>query len=130
MQLTRETPDANIVRAWEAGAVRIGEEWLSGHLILSAERVVREWPVADPTALEIADLRPALELEPEIILLGTGQTLVFPSLDLAEMLSGQRVGLEVMSTPAACRTFNVLVSERRRVVAALFNPAPSSSSGG
>ena len=45
-----------------------------------------------------------------------------PDVELMAALAEQRVGLEIMSTPAACRTFNVLVQERRRVVAAMFNP--------
>jgi len=84
--------------------------------------VIEDWRVASPAEVALADLEPALALQPEIVLLGTGSTLVWPEADLMAALATRRVGLEIMSTPAACRTFNVLVHERRRVAAALFNP--------
>jgi len=121
MQLTLETSNANVVRAWEAGAVRVGEEWIRGHLIVSAQALLRGWAVTDPAALRLTDLEPAFELQPEIIVLGTGSSLVLPLADLMAELAQRRIGLEIMDTPAACRTYNVLVHERRSVVAALFN---------
>ena len=60
---------------------------------------------------------------PEIVLLGTGRRLRFPPAALTRSLAAARVGLEVMDTPAACRTYNILTGERRRVLAALlFDP--------
>ncbi|HSC16586.1 MAG TPA: MTH938/NDUFAF3 family protein, partial [Gammaproteobacteria bacterium] len=71
----------------------------------------------------IADLEPALALDPTIIVLGTGTEHLLPDVELMAAVAARSVGLEIMSTPAACRTFNVLLGEQRRVVAALFNPA-------
>ena len=59
------------------------------------------------------------------MLLGTGGAMLLPDVDLMALLAKRGIGLEIMSTAAACRTFNVLVHEQRRVVAALFNPPPS-----
>ena len=112
--------EANLVAAWESGAVRIGEEWIRSHLILSAEDVVRDWDVSDPAGLELTDLAPAIELEPDVIILGTGTSLTLPEIDLMSEVATHGIGLEIMDTPAACRTYNVLVHERRAVVAALF----------
>ena len=126
MQLTRETTPANLVRAWEPGRIRVLDRWVQGHLIVSSDRLIENWAVEAPEQLQVADLRDALALQPEIVLLGTGAELLLPDVDLMAELAAQRVGLEIMSTPAACRTFNVLVHEQRRVVAALFNfPAAS-----
>jgi uncharacterized protein len=72
--------------------------------------------------LTIEHLEPALALEPAIIVLGTGTERLLPDVELMGDVAARSVGLEVMSTPAACRTFNVLLQEQRRVVAALFNP--------
>lgn len=121
MQLTREQTDANLVRAFDGSAIRVNEEWIEGHLILAGDRIIRNWRARAPETLTLADLDPALELAPQIILLGTGADLVFPALELTAALAAQGIGLEVMSTPAACRTFNVLVCDGRRVVAALIN---------
>jgi uncharacterized protein len=70
--------------------------------------------------LRVDDLAPALELNPQILLLGTGKTHCFPPAELMGAVLKQNVGLEVMTTDAACRTYNVLVSEGRSVVAALI----------
>ncbi len=127
MQVTRETTQANVIRAWEPGRVRIGERWLAGHVIVSAERVIETWNVGKPTDLSLADLQPAIDLSPTIVLLGTGNGVLLPDIELMDALAGRSIGLEIMSTPAACRTYNVLVHEHRRVVAALFNPPARSA---
>jgi uncharacterized protein len=122
MQLTRDGSPQNFIRAWEPGRVRIAERWIAGHVIVSAEQIVEGWTSAAPTALTVGDLSPALAFAPTILLLGTGTDRFLPDVELMAALAEQRVGLEIMSTPAACRTFNVLLQEQRRVVAALFNP--------
>jgi uncharacterized protein len=76
--------------------------------------------VTSPEALSAQDLQPAINLNPKIVLLGTGSRLALPNIDLMTVLAAQGVGLEIMDTPAACRTYNVLVHEDRDVVAALF----------
>ena len=122
MEIARETPEANVVRAWEPGRMRVGETWFEGHLIVSADRVITDWQIGSPAEVAVANLRPAIGLDPEIILLGTGEDVLLPDVGLMRALAAESIGLEIMTTPAACRTFNVLISEHRRVVAALFNP--------
>jgi len=123
MEIAREQPQANVVRAWERGRLRIGATWYEGHLIIAADRVITGWDVSSPLAIGRSALEPAVALEPEIILLGTGPDVILPNLELMAALADEAIGLEIMTTPAACRTFNVLLNEERRVVAALFNPA-------
>jgi uncharacterized protein len=127
LQLTRETTPAHLIRAWEPGRVRVLERWVQGNVIVAPDRVIENWQVTSPTQLRSEDLRDAVALEPEIILLGTGAEIVLPDVDLMAELAALHIGLEIMSTPAACRTFNVLVHEQRRVVAALFNAAARES---
>jgi uncharacterized protein len=122
LQLTRDTAPANLIHSHEPGRIKIGERWLGGDVIVAPDRLIEGWRVEAPAEITLADLEPALALEPEIVLLGTGAALVWPEEDLMSELAARRIGLEIMSTPAACRTYNVLVHERRRVVAALFNP--------
>ena len=121
MQLTRESGTQHIIRAWEPGRVRIAERWIAGNVIVSAEQIVEGWTTVTPAALTIEDLAPALAFAPTILLLGTGTDRFLPDVELMAALAEQRVGLEIMSTPAACRTFNVLLQEQRRVVVALLN---------
>ncbi len=125
MQLTRDSAEAWLIRAWEPGRVRVGDRWLQGHVIVAADRILPDWNIGAGGGIALEHLAPAIELDPEIILLGTGEAAAVPDVGLIAALARRSIGLEIMSTPAACRTFNVLVSEQRRVVAALLNrPAP------
>ena len=121
MQLHRDSAAANLIRAWEPGRIRIAERWLTGNVIVGADRIIEGWAVAAAASLTLEDLAPALALEPTIVLVGTGTQRLLPDVELMAALAGRSVGLEIMSTPAACRTFNVLLQEQRRVVAALFS---------
>ncbi|MDC3267161.1 MTH938/NDUFAF3 family protein [Gammaproteobacteria bacterium] len=106
--------------AWEKGCVQVGEQWIHSHLIISAQNLLIDWNVSDPNSLTLADLELAISFEPELIILGTGNSVCIPNLDLMAEAANQGIGLEIMDTPAACRTYNVLVHENRAVVAALF----------
>jgi uncharacterized protein len=121
MQLTRDSHALHYIRAWEPGRVRIADRWLAGNVIVAAEHIVESWTTLAPSELTLAALEPALALEPAIVLLGTGTQRSLPDVTLMAALAARSVGLEIMSTPAACRTFNVLLQEQRRVVAALLN---------
>lgn len=123
MQITREASASNLIRAWESGRVRVGEEWINGHLIVTAETIVRDWRPDDPARPVLSDLEPALALEPEIIVIGTAAATPMPDVDLMAELAARAIGVEIMTMPAACRTYNVLVHERRRVAAALCTSA-------
>ena len=110
---------ANYIAAYRAGAVRIGEQEYQHSLIVTPERLL-QWTVSSSSELTLAHLADALQPQPDILVLGTGPRLEFPPLALQAALSGQRIGLEIMDTAAACRTYNVLLSENRRVAAALI----------
>jgi uncharacterized protein len=122
MQLTRDDAAAHLIRAWEPGRVRVADRWLAGNVIVGSERVIEGWTTIEPHRLTIAELEPALALAPTILVLGSGTDGLLPDVVLMAAVAARSVGLEIMNTPAACRTFNVLLQEQRRVVAALFNP--------
>ena len=122
MQLTRDSSAVNFIRAWEPGRVRVADRWVAGNVIVGNEAIIESWTTNAAGRLTIADLEPALALQPTIIVLGTGTERLLPDVELMAEVAARSVGLEIMNTPAACRTFNVLLQEQRRVVAALFNP--------
>ena len=122
IEFTRETADTHLVTAWQQGGLRIGDVWIRRHVIVTADRIVRDWQATDPENLAPDDLEAALAADPDIIILGTGETLRRPRLDLMALMAQRRIGIEIMDTPAACRTYNVLVHEGRSVAAALFIP--------
>jgi len=121
LKLTLDSTAANVISAWEDGTVRVGDTWYSGHLILTPETIIKNWQVTRPENLQLSHLEPVIDLDPEVIIVGTGLQLIFPNTSLTELLAKKKIGLEIMGTPAACRTYNVLVHEGRRVAAALFS---------
>jgi uncharacterized protein len=98
----------------------VGSQPHSGNLIVPWTGPVQRWGPADFGALTPAHFDELLRLEPELVIFGSGARLRFPSPALLRNLIGRRIGVESMDTAAACRTYNVLVSERRSVVAALL----------
>jgi uncharacterized protein len=120
MQFTREQSSSHLIRAWEPGRIRIAERWFTTHLIVSADTILSEWTPRDTSRVTVADLEPVLELEPELIILGSGSVAAPPDVDLMAELAARGIGLECMQTSAACRTFNVLIHEGRRAAAALI----------
>ncbi|HPU53139.1 MAG TPA: Mth938-like domain-containing protein [Burkholderiaceae bacterium] len=92
-------------------------------LLVSAQGEVRPWEVASVEQLGPPDFEAMLGLNPEVVLLGTGDRQRFINPRLYACLTQVRIGVEIMDTGAACRTYNILMSEGRHVLAALIPPA-------
>lgn len=110
----------NYIRSYGPGRVAINQQTYTRSLIVTPSRVVADWPpqaFADLAGTHFATL---LAFEPEVIVLGTGTRLRFPSPAVTAALAQANIGLEVMDTGAACRTYNVLMGDGRRVLAALL----------
>jgi uncharacterized protein len=121
MQLSHELPDyAYTLRAADGRSAKVNERVLTRSFILSPSVLQEDWAPNNAAALTPEDLSPLLALQPEVILLGTGDRQVFPA--AAVMAAGltRGIGIEVMTNAAAARTFNVLAGESRRVVAAFL----------
>ena len=118
MKLELEAGTALTVRGWRPGELRIGRDVWREPVLLSPEEV-RPWPLKDDEAVTLDHLAPLIEEQPDIIILGTGEVQRFPDHDVVARLLVKGIGLEVMDTGAACRTYNVLASEGRAVAAAL-----------
>lgn len=93
---------------------------MRGSCIVSADTLITQWEPQSFAHLQVAHLEAILALAPELVVLGTGPAQQFPSAEIRALLTARGVGLEVMQLGAACRTFNVLVQEERRVAAGLF----------
>ena len=116
----QDCDNALLVRAYQDGQVTVGQQHYRRSIILTRERVLDDWRPQQYQELIDADLHTLRELQPEIVLLGTGPALHFPAPSLTALLLEAGIGVEVMDTAAACRTFNVLLGEDRDVVAALM----------
>ena len=121
MKIEREQPDGrNAFTGYGEGYVEVNKTKYHKSLVVSAERVIDDWPAEEIGALSADHLAAILELRPEIVLLGTGAVFAFPEPRLLAPLHKAGIGVEVMDTPAACRTYNILLGEGRNVVAALI----------
>lgn len=100
--------------------VAVNQEKYGENLIVLPESLIPEWSSATPATLTAEDMQVLLGLGTEIILLGTGSRQRFPSGALMRPFAPARIGLEVMDLQAACRTYNILAAEGRKVAAALL----------
>jgi uncharacterized protein len=109
-----------LIRAYELGRITVGDQQYAHSLILSPGRAITAWRPRHTDDLSPADFAVVVALQPDIMLLGTGGRLKFPATPVTVDLLQAGIGVEVMDTAAACRTYNILLAEQRRVVAALL----------
>ncbi len=120
MKLHLEDPRGiHVVQAVDAGGIVINETRHRHSLVVSAQQITPGWPVASANAIDEAACQAILAHDAEIVLIGTGARHVILAPRLHAWFAGRGMGLEIMDTAAACRTYNVLAGEARRVVAAL-----------
>jgi uncharacterized protein len=110
----------NTVTAYGPGFIEINRVRHQTSVRLVPDQPAQDWKVSGFDALTAEDFADLLRSEPEVVLLGTGARQRFPHPRLSAPLAAARVGLEVMDTQAACRTYNILVAEGRRVLAVLL----------
>ena len=115
-----QTVGQNTVTAYGDGYVSVNAVRYNSNLVILPDRLITEWTTARFETLGVADFELLAALDAEIVLLGTGNQLRFPRPELLQPLIKAQKGLEVMDVQAACRTYNVLISEGRSVAAALI----------
>jgi len=110
----------NKIDSYSAGQVTITNKVYQSSLLVSPEVIVPDWPPKLFSDLAISHIEQIMTLAPEIVILGTGKSLTFPSELLLQPITGRSIGIEIMDTGAACRSYNFLLGEGRHVVAALL----------
>jgi uncharacterized protein len=116
--------NANVVSGYANGSLQIGGELWSRSVLLPWQGAVTPWEDATFERLGAAHFAAVAALAPELVLFGSGRRLRFARSEWLQPLIDRRIGIESMDTAAACRTYNLLVAEGRRVVAALLVEAP------
>ena len=119
MQADRPDGGNSITRHSPEGVLVAGTEYRS-HVLVPWRGSAVAWPVAGFDALDEHSFDAVLALSPELVIFGSGSRLRFPPPAILKQLMARRIGFETMDTPAACRTYNVLLAEGRAVVAALI----------
>lgn len=108
------------IRGYQPGQIQVNDQLFTQSIIVAPYKLITDWQPQTLDELTYEFLVDAVVLEPAILLIGTGATLQFPSIELYGDLINQGIGVEIMDTSAACRTFNALTAEDRNVVAALL----------
>jgi uncharacterized protein len=119
----------NAITAFAPGMVRVGDQTCTASVVVPWRGEVQPWPCTAFEQLRAQHFEQLLALAPELVIFGSGQRLRFAAPALMRALIERRVGVETMDTAAACRTYNVLAGEGRRVVAALILEAPAFPQG-
>ncbi|MCR9192099.1 MAG: MTH938/NDUFAF3 family protein [Gammaproteobacteria bacterium] len=119
MEIQLESPEQHAIRSYNDTSITVAGETLSHSCIVCEQGIQKDWPIQTLATLSIKDLEPLVRHAPKIILLGHNSKQQ-PNPEVISTLSTQRIGLECMSIGAACRTFNVLLGEKRAVVLGLI----------
>ncbi len=120
MKFTREMTGSLVMQSVSDGAIRVSGETYRHPIALTPDEVLSRWDGKPVDQLDTDDFEPLLTDGTEIVLLGTGGRQQFPPRELTFAFARRGIGLEIMHTAAAARTFNVLASEGRRVAAVLY----------
>jgi uncharacterized protein len=124
MKLEIDLPGKDLYRieSYTTGMICINGEHLKSSLIVSPRLLIDSWPPKSFTDIAPQHMDQVIQLNPDIIILGTGRQLYFPPAHISEQIRLLGIGFEVMDTGAACRCYNLLMGEGRNVAAALIMP--------
>lgn len=134
MKVTQEqTEGVFTIHAYHTGGITVsvplggtaagpdgGQMLLTESFIIGAQTLLTDWPPQRLEELQADHFAPVVERAPEVFLLGSGPSLRFPAPAVVAPLAGHGIGVETMDSRAACRTFNILVAEGRRCLAAIL----------
>ena len=113
-------PSLNTVSAYGPNYIEINAQRYTNSLLLSPESPVIEWSCTRFEDIKTEDFEQIAKLEPAVVIFGSGERIRFPKPALIAPLIARNIGIETMDLQAACRTYNVLMAEGRKVVAALL----------
>ncbi|MGB8636098.1 MAG: Mth938-like domain-containing protein [Rhodanobacteraceae bacterium] len=118
MELSLEQPQAGLtIRRVDEDAVVVGSQTIRSSFMLTPERLIESWSASSISEIDPEHIEQLLQLKPELVLLGTGERQQFASPEVQAGLLRRGIGLECMDNAACARTYNLLVSEGRHVVA-------------
>lgn len=121
MKLTLEnTGEANRIRSYDVGSITVNDTEVTSTLVLMPQQLHDEWGPRTVDELRTHHLDDIVAMAPELVLIGTGRRQQFPDREIMIRTIQAGLGIEVMTTEAACRTYNVLAAEGRQVAAVLF----------
>lgn len=112
--------DQYLITGYDADFIEINKKRYQKNLVLLPDQLIEDWPVDDFEGITETSFAGILDLKPEVVLLGTGRQHHFLHPKQFQLLTNNSIALECMATAAACRTYNILMAEGRKVAAALI----------
>ena len=122
LELDNNDKDLNRIDSYDTGVICINGTRLTSSLIVSPYLLINDWPPQRFADIASQHIEQILQLHPEIIILGTGHQLQFLAPQLTSYIQQHGIGFEAMDTGAACRCYNLLMSEGRKIAAGLLLP--------
>jgi uncharacterized protein len=117
-----DTSGGLLIRGYGAEGVVVNDRVYASSLIVTPQRVIADWRPRSASDLRAEDCSLLVQIEPQILILGTGDRQVFPEPANYWPILERGIGIEIMDTGAACRTYNIIMAEGREVAAALILP--------
>lgn len=124
MKIQPDIANVQSISAYAQGWISIGKQKIMRSLVLGSRGERLDWPCDKFEDLDASHFAQLAAFNPELVIFGSGQRLRFPSPAWIQSLTEMQIGIETMDTHAACRTFNVVASEGRHVIAALLIEHP------
>ena len=121
MKFSEEKIDQGyFISSYDQDGISVNGIVLTSSFVISHEKLVKDWAPDSIASLRNDHLEPLIALEPELVLIGTGTTLTFPDIENYARLIQHNIGVEIMDSGAACRTYNILLGEGRKVAAGII----------
>ena len=120
IELDSELSTSNKIISYSNGSFRLKDSLLKRNIVISKNCLIENWIVESYHNLATRHLDQIISWQPELIIIGSGSVPSFPNAELIEHTASRNIGLEIMDTGAACRSYNLLIDEGRDVVACLF----------
>jgi len=120
MQLTKDSSDAQYqIKKYAPGCITVNNQDYTNSILIMPN-YFSAWDINHIQDLQLEQLQHLMQFQPDVILIGAGEKLVFPKLNTPQIAAQYKVGIEIMTSAAACRTYTILVAEQRNVLAALI----------
>lgn len=123
IELDSENSAANKIISYSDDSFTLKDKSIKSNIVISKDKLIENWFIDSYKNLAMQHMDSIIAWQPEIILLGTGSESGFQNFELLTYITSKNIGLEIMNTGAACRSYNLLIDEGRNVVACLFLPS-------
>lgn len=121
MKFAQDSQDEGyVITAYDKNSISINGKPFSKSLIVTTRQLQKNWDITAIESLQANHINQVLSFNPELIIIGTGNSLIFPAVETYSAIIKLGIGVDFMDTRAACRTYNILMSEGRDVVAGLI----------